>query len=182
MREDGSSLVELLVAATLGVLALGILLGGAVAPLQRVAALSTPDADARALDGAGEVFTRVVRAARTGLDDHAIERLTDEELIVRIVDGSTRSRVRLALDGGSFTVTLVGSDVAPSSLPNGTIVEELERDGSGLEGLDRHGEVVPGDDRARVRSVRLRLAKGSETIERIVRLRLLPFHGGVRGW
>jgi len=103
-EETGSSLPELLVAGTLGLVALGMIAGGVLAPIAGMVRGSAPDERQIELDLAADVVARILRAARPGLDEAALVRAEAGAISVRVGDLHERGEVILELRDGALTV------------------------------------------------------------------------------
>lgn len=123
--EDGSSLPELLVAASLGVVALTVLATGLLGPVRSLELATRPDPRADQLELVRLELQRIVRAARPGLDEPAVLALDVDVLQFRIGDLTRADVVRLTLDHvgliiedgtGTRVVPVTGLDLSRSHL------------------------------------------------------------------
>lgn len=168
---EGSTIVEMLVAAALTVLSIGMLLGGVVGPLTVLQRSHDTAQDSLELIAAAEEFARLVRAARPGLLEQAAAAGGHGEIVLRIPDDEGVMYVRVAFSEDSLVV----------------------------EGVDQYGQVVPGTYRplvsgldpdwgtlllhersdpggtgvGRPSAVTLILARDGRVLERMVALRML---------
>ncbi len=129
--ETGASLPELLVAGALGLVALGMIAGGVLAPLAGMVRGSAPDERQIELDLAADVVARILRAARPGLDEAALVRAEAGVISVRVGDLHERGEVILELRDGALTVEWETAVDFIAAMPEGgPLVTGLDADRS----------------------------------------------------
>jgi len=127
--DDGSTLTEVLLAAGLLAVALGMLGGSVLAPLATMMRPVPVDDRQVALELAGDTVVRLVLSARPGLDAPAILSAAPDRLELRVGDLREARRVVLVLRDGTLAV----------ELPDGPLA-------SGWEGVSGAVQPVPGTE------------------------------------
>ena len=179
MSQDGSTLTELLVAATITLLAIGMVAGSLLPSLRSLTLSVEQDRRAPQLDLAADVFARTVRAARPSLTEPAVRLESDTTLLVRLGPGPD-DVLELALVPGRLELR-VADDVNDGRFPSAVDLDGFAPDGGRFVLLDTAGQVLHGEAGWAVGGVVLELARDGERIERIERLRMMePLAGPVR--
>ncbi len=163
--DAGSSLPELLVAASLIMVALSLLGSFLLPSIGALGSVAEVDPVAHELDIAAETIVRLVRAARGGPGDPAVSSVPDGVAL------------RLPVEGGDVTVTVVVVDgsVSLSGGPTGDLTwdEVIARPGGVLvAGVDAGTEVdgLQGEPEGPVVAVRVRLIADEREVLRLVRI------------
>ena len=175
-KDDGSGVVEMLVAATLTIIAVAMLAGDALPALRMLERAAQPDLRRVELVNTGEVVARAVRAARPDVTRAAVEG-NDRRLTIGLGSGST---LEITLDAGRLVLSVDGEPAASAPFPTGVLVDGLDPDRSRFALLDRDGEVT--DEAARVAAVAVLLADGEHEVIRVVALRMRSHLDGVLAW
>jgi len=159
-NEDGSSLPELMLAAGLVVVALGMLGSTVVAPLSMMLRSAAPDVRQAELEVAADSVVRIVSLARPGLDRPAVLRAESDRLELRLGDLRQGQGVALVLRGDTLEVELldessVGSSgvalypqvPSPVALPMaGALVVGLDADLSSFTVRSAEGDDLTGSE------------------------------------
>lgn len=175
-HEAGSSIVELVVAAALTVIAVVILSGHTLPALRSLSEAAEPHQRQLELVAASELVARAVRSARpehqrpaTGGDDRT--------LLLAMGPGAT---VRFSLDGGDLDVDVEGSPAGMEGLTGGTLVRGLDMGRSGFAFLSSDGGPLGAASPAAV--VAIVLEDEGSSVVRIVRPRLVTRLDGATPW
>lgn len=174
--DDGSSIVEMVVAATLTLLALA-LLSWQVLPALRMLE-SAPDPHERQLEllAAGDLLARAVRSARPEEQRAAVG--GHEGTLVLAMDPD--ATVRFILVDGTLSVEVEGSPAGMDGLTSRTLVTGLDGDRSAFSLLDPDGQ--PKGPSAPVVAVAVTLADEEFTVHRVVRPRMASLLDGPTPW
>jgi hypothetical protein len=181
-EQEGSSLVELLVASFVTVLAASIVASAVLGPLRLLTDVVAPDEDAAALDSAAEVVARVVRSARPSARSLPVVAASEQEVVVRLEHDGEERLVRLSLDGGTLTLAAIGIPGPPPGLPEGVLIDGLEADSSRILLFGDDGALLDPIDPQRIRAVGIVLERSARTATRVVSLRVHEPHQRVRAW
>lgn len=131
-REGGSTIVELLVAAGVSLLALGMALNGSIPAMRALEVNAQRDDRRMELETAGDIVARTIRAARPEALRPAIVR-DDRTLILSLGSGRT---ARLQLEAGDLTLEVEGDPARRLRLPEGLLVGGLDMERSSFVLLD----------------------------------------------
>jgi hypothetical protein len=178
--QAGSSLVELLVAATVTVLATSVVASAVLGPLRALSDVTEPDERAATFDSAGEVVARVVRSARPSATSPAVVSASPSDLMLRLEDDGDEVLVLLSLQGGDLTLTVVDDARPLHRFPQGVLLDGLDLAASRFVLLDATGVLMPPIDARDVRAVGVVLESDPHATVRITHLRLRNAHEGVR--
>lgn len=177
-RQAGSTVTELLVAATLTLVAVGMVANDVIPTLRHLTSDVEPDRRGVELMTVADVIARAVRAARPEAARPAI--LGDERALDLAMGDGTG--LLITVDGG--VVTIAASDPsgrpAPPGYPLGRLVDGLDVERSRFELIDRVGE-APRDGESPT-GVLVVLADGDHSVVRIVASRLRTHLDGVGSW
>lgn len=177
-RQAGSTVTELLVAATLTLVAVGMFASDAIPTLRHLTSAVEPDQRGVELMTGADVIARAVRAARPEATRPAI--LGDEQTLDLAMGDGTG--LLITLDGGVVTIAAndPGGRPAPPDYPLGPLVDGLDVERSRFELVDRSGEAPrDGEPPAGVVVV---LSDGDRSVVRIVASRLRTHLDGVGSW
>lgn len=174
--EQGSTLVEMLLAAAMGLLALGMVGGGAIPALRALEDLTYTDHRRVEVETAGEIVARVLRAARPDAMRPAVSG-DDRTLIVALGAGRTGS---IVLDAGTLTLGVDGDPSGSLGFPVGILLEGLDMEGSAFALLGDDGEEALSTGPAAL--VVISLSDGGTTFVRAVAPRLRTHLDGAVPW
>lgn len=173
--DDGSSVVEVLVTATLTILVLTMAATDALPAMRALEDVVRSDARHLELDVAGDVVARAVRAARPGIVGAGV--VGDEDHLEVAV--GPRTTLRLTLDEGSLVVDVEGDVGGAEGFATGVIVAGLDPERSRFELHDGRSVGTGGDATT---MVVLRLSDGEHDVVRIVAPRLQAPLDGATSW
>jgi hypothetical protein len=178
--EDGSSVVEMLVAAGLTLTALGVLLGNVVVPLEHLARSHAADLPMVELRNAGEEVARLVRAARPGITEPAAAADGDRAVVLRVVEDGRVERVRIALVDDVLRIERLDAHGAALHGATRTLLTGLAPERAHLVlHLDGSGVDPVGPS---VVAVGLRIEADGASLERVTALRMTTHLDGVSRW
>lgn len=175
-REDGSTVVELLVAAGVSLLALGMVLDSAIPAMRALNDTAQEDHRRIELETAGDIVARTIRAARPDALRPAVSG-DDRTLVLSLGAGRT---ARIALDVGDLTLHVQGDPTGALRLPGGLMVDGLDMERSAFALLDADG--APTDGTRPLAVVIVTLSKAEETVVRAVAPRLRTHLDGAGPW
>ncbi len=176
--DDGSTVVELLVAATLTILVAGLLASDVLPALGALERTAEPDARRIELASAAEVVARAVRAARPGVA-HPSVALNEAGVTLALERGA---RLDILLADGSLVVEPAHSPGPEAPSPTGILIDGLDMSRSRIALLDRDG--VETVDAGRMAAVLVVLVDGESDHEvvQVVALRLGSHLDGATRW
>lgn len=174
--QDGSSVVELLVAATLTVIAVALLAGDGLSAANLLESAVEPDLRELELVTAGEVAARAIRAARPGADRPPV---SGEERRLTIVLGP-RTALSLVLEDGMLSLSIDGEHPGSTPFPTGVLVAGLDVERSGFVVLDQADAFTA--DVSTSAAVAVILADGDHEVVRLVRPRIGTHLDGATAW
>lgn len=174
--QDGSSVVELLVAATLTVIAVALLAGDGLSAARLLESTAEPDLRELELVAAGEVVARAIRAARPGADRPPV---SGEERRLSIVLGP-RTALSLVLEDGTLSLSIDGEHPGSASFPTGVLVAGLDLERSGFVVLDPEDALTA--EVSAPAAVAAILADGEHEVVRVVRPRIGTHLDGATAW
>lgn len=174
--EDGSTIVELLVAAGVSVIALGVALGGVLPAMRALGDAHRDDHGRIELDTAGDIVARVIRAARPDAMRSAVTG-DDRTLVVALGPGRT---ARILLDAGDLSLDVEGDPTGSLGLPAGLLAEGIDMEGSGFALLDPSG--AASESEAAPAAIVVNLVRGEDAVVRAVPLRLRTHLDGATPW
>lgn len=174
--EEGSSIVEVLVAATLTIVAVAMLAGDAVPALRMLEGSAQPDLRRAELVNAGEVVARAVRAARPEVSRAAVEG-DEQRLSIVLGPGAV---LDLTLDAGTLVLTIDGAHTGTAPFPTGVLVEGLDPERSRFSLVDAEGAVA--GEATPIAAVTVVLADGEDEVVRVVGLRMRSHLDGAAAW
>ena len=166
-RDAGSTLVEMLVASTLGLIALGILGTSVVPSLTTLARTGASDEDMATLDAFAGMLVRRIASARSGPADPAVA-LEGDRILLRVVTRDGPSQFVVALNAGVLTVDESDGPSESGGSVAGTRIEGLDHP-SRIELLDPTGAAT--DDASLAVAVHIHLQRGGRLAERLVHIR-----------
>jgi hypothetical protein len=151
--DAGSTLPEVVLAAGLLVVALGMLGGTVLVPLAALARTATIDDRQVALELAGDTVVRIALSARPGLEASPVLSAERDRIVLRVGDLREARTVVLLLREGSLTVEIPDGplDPTPASTPSspspvpgpaaGVVISGIDSDASSFtvrssEGID----------------------------------------------
>lgn len=175
-REGGSTIVELLVAAGVSLLALGMVMDSAI-PAMRALEVNAQRDDRRIeLETAGDIVARTIRAARPEALRAAIVG-DDRTLILALGAGRT---ARLQLEAGDLTLAVEGDPTRRLRLPEGLLVGglDMERSSFALVDAPEDSSPVTGPPGAIV----ITLTDDDITVVRVTAMRLRTHLDGATPW
>lgn len=172
--EAGSTVVELLIAATLTVVAVSVLAGDALPALRVMTEVAGPQARRVELEAAGDVVARVVRAARPDVTRPVIDGDTHR---LSVALGRHRTAT-VELDAGALRIAVEDPDAA--TFPSGVVLEGLDMERSGFTLLGP--EAAPADRPGAGGAIVIVLADEDVEIVRIVAPRLGTHLDGAAPW
>jgi hypothetical protein len=178
--QGGSSLVELLVAATVTVLATSVVASAVLGPLRVLSDVTEPDERAATFDAAGEVVARVVRSARPSATSPAVVAASPSEVTLRLEDDGDEVLVLLSLQGGELTLTVIEDARPINRFPQGVLLDGLDLTASRFVLLGATGVLLPPIDARDVRAVGVVLESDSHATVRVTHLRMRDAHQGAR--
>lgn len=174
--EAGATVVELIMAAGLTLVAAGLIVPTLIVPLGRVTDRLGTDPGRARLEAAAETFARAVRAARPGADGPAAA-VTPTTLTLTMVttDGPATTTLDLSADG--LRIVPTGPGAAAVDLPATVPIAGLDLGASRFIGVFDLGAVAAGEE---LEAVTLVLSGVSGRIERTARLRVVhPLRGAI---
>lgn len=174
--EAGSTIVEMLVAAALTVLAVVMLSGNILPALRLLEDAPVPQQRQLELVAAGDLFARAVRSARPEHHRPAIGG-DHRALLLAVGPGAT---VRFELVDGALTVDVEGSPTGMGGLTTRTLVRGLDMERSGFSLLAGDGQVSGAPEP--VAAVALALADDESSLVRVVRPRMTARLDGPVPW
>lgn len=174
--EEGSSIVEVLVAATLTIVAVAMLAGDALPALRVLERSAQPDLRRTELMNAGEVVARAVRAARPEVSRPAVEG-DEQRLSIALGSGAT---LDLTFDAGTLALSVDGAHTGTAPFPTGVLVEGLDPDRSRFSLVDTEGAVA--GEATPIAAVTVVLADGEDEVVRVVGLRMRSHLDGAVAW
>lgn len=171
--EEGATVVELVVAAGLTLVAAALVVPTVIVPLAHASDRLEARVGHARLEAAAETFARAVRAARPRVDGPAASVLPRSlTLAMSTVDGPATTRMDLSDDG--LRIVTTGPGAAAVGLPTAVHLDGLDLAASHFAPV---AEAAGGSD-GEVHAVTLRLSGADGRIERTVRLRVVhPLHG-----
>ena len=174
-QDAGSTVVEMVVAAALTVLALSMVAGDTI-PALRV--LEREDAQLRQLElvAAGELAARSVRGARPEGARPPIG-LDDQRLVLAMPNEAT---VVLTLADGALRIDVEGAPPGMDGITSGTVVSGLDPNRSAFALIDAAGE--PSADGATAAAVLIVLTDDTSRVVRVVRPRMTMPLDGATPW
>ena len=172
--ESGSTLVELVTAAGLLLLTVGLVVPNVVVPLGRLNADLEVDVHRVRLEGAADTFARAVRAARPTVREPAVE-VTPTTLDVRLSTADGPATVTFELVDGVLRLLPTGGSERPAALPEGVLV-------AGLDAAASHFDTVGRTADGHAHGVTLVLEGPAGRVERTVRLRTVHPLRAVPRW
>lgn len=172
--ESGSTLVELVTAAGLLLLTIGLVVPNVVVPLGRLTADLEVDVHRVRLEGAADTFARAVRAARPTVREPALQ-VTPTTLDVRLHTADGPATVTFELADGVLRLLPTGGSERPATLPEGVLVD-------GLDTAASHFDTVGTTADAHAHGVTLVLEGPTGRVERTVRLRTVHPLRAVPQW
>ena len=164
---DGSTLVETMLAASLTVLAAGMLVGNVIVPLSTLDERVTADGRAAELHAAADGLARIVRAARTSRGHGPVLAAGMHELVLQVGTDGTEVTVSFGDEAVLISTHAVTAGGAP--LPSGRLVHGIDVAGSGFVLLGSGG--VPVDTPRDAVAVGFHLVDGPHHVARVVALR-----------
>lgn len=168
---EGSTIVEMLVAAALTVLSLGMLLGNVVVPLGILQRSHDAAQESLELVAAAEEFARLVRSARPGILEPAAAAGGHGDIILRVPGDQGLRYVRIAFLDDSLVADRIDQYGAVIAGTRRQLVSGLDP-GSG--GLLLHDRSAPGGAGVpRPSAVTLIVARDGRVLERTVALRIV---------
>lgn len=175
--EAGSTVVELILAAGLTLVAAGLVVPTVIVPLGRATDRLEADVGRARLEAAADTFARAVRAARPSVDGPAAS-VTSTTLTLTMVTAHGPATTHVDLSEGGLRIISSGPGAAAISLPATVRIDGLDVGASRfVAGTDPHGAGV-GEE---LRAVTLVLTGSAGSIERTVRLRVVHPLRGVLG-
>lgn len=171
--EDGSTLVETVLAASLTLVAVGMLVGNVLVPLATLEERLTPDGRVGELHAAADGFARIVRAARSSSAGGPVIRSGSHELVLTV--GPDGAELAASIVDGALLVSPSDVTSGGAPLPAGRLVHGIDVAQSAFEILGA-GAADVADPRDAV-AIRLRLVDGPHHVERLVALRALDDAG-----
>lgn len=175
-HEDGSTVVELLVAATLTSLAIAMLIGNGLPALRLLEAPVATERRMLELTTAADVAARAVRAARPDVARDAL-RWDGDDLLVALGSGG---ELRLLFDADALMLQVEGAHARATTFPDGMLVAGLDIEHSSFMLLDEAGAEASGADR--VSAVVITLADEDVEVVSVVTPRLMTHLDGGRPW
>lgn len=172
--EDGSTIVEAVIAASLTLLAAGVVVGNVIVPLSTLEERLGADGRAAELDAAAEGLARIVRAARSSNTHGPVVSASAQELVLQVGAGDEVLTVALVDDALLVSAHSATSGGAP--LPTGRLAHGIDVTQSGFMLLGAGGVEV--EDPLDALAVRLRVGDGPHQVERAVALRGPARSGG----
>ena len=135
-RADGSSLPELLLAASLVLVVLNMLGGSVLAPIAAMLRAGAVDERQVELDQAAETAVRIIGAARAGIGSPAVSAADRHRVELLIGDARSTRTVALVLHDGALVVEIEGALTGdPLEMPT-TVSAVIPPPGPLVDGLD----------------------------------------------
>lgn len=168
--EDGSTMVETMVAATLTVLAAGAIVGNLIVPLSTLEERLTEDRRIAELHAAADGLARIVRAARASSPGGPLVSASTQELVLEV--GPSGAELTAAFVEDALVVSPHAATAGGAPLVTGRIAHGIDGSASGFVLLGAGGAEV--DDPRDAVAVGLRIVDGARQVERVVALRDAP--------
>lgn len=174
--QEGSSIVELLVAAALTVIALALLAGDGLPAVGVLKSAAEPDLRDVELVTAVEIVARAIRAARPDADRPPV---SGEERWLSIALGP-RTALDLVLEDGRLSLSIDGDHAGSRSFPTGVLVAGLDLERSGFAVL--HPEDAFTAEVSASVAVVVILADEDREVVRVVAPRVWTHLDGATAW
>jgi hypothetical protein len=168
--EAGGSLPELLVAGALILVALGMVAGTVIAPMDALSRVGAADEVHVRLENAADTASRIVRASRATIDGPPVISTGPQALHLRTGDPALAETTLLVLEDGRLTAHVLGAGSASSVDPL-VIVEGLDMGRSSLRVRSRSGADVEMNRLFDAVAVEMQLHAEGRTVSRVVSLR-----------
>lgn len=172
---EGSTVVEMLLAAVLTMIAFALLTTDAVPAIRALEAAGQPDRRRVELIEAAEVVARAVRAARpvgmmpaVGGDARHLN-----------IGAGPEGALRFTLEGGALILDVHAANRGSSAFPTGILVAGLDMERSGFWFIESDTTGTVGESPI---AVVIHLADGSSDIVRVATLRLRDPLDGASAW
>ena len=176
--DDGSTVVELLVAASLTILVTGLLASDVLPALGLLERTAEPDVRRVELASGVEVVARAVRAARPGVAHPAVT-VHEAGVTLALERGA---RLEIILTEGSLVVDPLNPHGPGARPPTRVLVEGLDMSRSRIALLDRDGVETADVARAAAVLVVLVDAESDHEAVQVVALRLGSHLDGATRW
>lgn len=175
-RVDGSTVVEMVVAATITLIALGVVVEGVLPAVRALEDVVSIDRRRDELAAAAESVVRAVRGARPGVTWPAVTGHATELAL----GGAAEASVRVALADGELWLDADSPWVGGTPLPMGRLITGLDMEASGFALLDVTGEVAsPG---APISGVVITLVADGHQVTRVATVRIWTHLDGSSAW
>ena len=182
--QDGGSLVELVVASFLTIVATAAALSAIAGPVGRLLAVAEPDNRRAEIEGAADMLARVVRSARHDLAASAVVDVEQHRLVLRVGPPSVGARVDVAVEEGALRITTTPDAPEGADADVRTLLSDVAPDAVTFAALGLDGHLLDHADGASVmgRAIAITIATAGIRTERIVSLRAEPVHARAGGW
>lgn len=172
--DAGTTVVELIMAAGITLVASGLVVPTVIVPLGRVSEQLEADVGRARFVAASDTFARAIRAARPLVDVPAVT-VTSTTLVLNVHTASGPATARIQLAGDGLRIDSSGPGSAAVDLPTAVRVDGVDIAASRFVAVT--GSDAEGAD-GQVEAVTLVLVGAGGSIERTVRLRTIhPLRG-----